>query len=69
MSEMWHAMSLEVSGTFLPSECPLVSHVITSFAKHYSPAMITIPEDQELVEKIKVLRPLNEVKNDQINYH
>lgn len=45
MSEMWHAMSLEVSGTFLPSECPLVSHVITSFSKHYSPAMITIPED------------------------
>lgn len=30
-SEMWHAMGLETSGTFLPSECPLVSHVILSF--------------------------------------
>lgn len=30
-SEMWHAMALETSGTFLPSECPLVSHVIMSY--------------------------------------
>ncbi len=30
-SELWHAMGLETSGTFLPSECPLVSHVIQSF--------------------------------------
>ena len=30
-SEMWHGMALETSATFLPSECPLVSHVITSF--------------------------------------
>jgi hypothetical protein len=30
-SEMWHATALENSGTFLPSECPLVSHVIMSY--------------------------------------
>jgi hypothetical protein len=30
-SEMWHAMALETSGTFLPSECPLVSHIIMSY--------------------------------------
>ena len=30
-SEMWHAMALETCGTFLPSECPLVSHMIMSF--------------------------------------
>lgn len=30
-SEMWHAMALEVSSTFLPSECPLVSHIIMSY--------------------------------------
>ena len=30
-SEMWHAMALESCGTFLPSECPLVSHMIMSF--------------------------------------
>ena len=43
-SEMWHAMALEASSTFLPSECPLVSHVIMSFQKHHSPAMTSIPE-------------------------
>lgn len=30
-SEMWHAMALEAAGTFLPSECPLVSHIIVSY--------------------------------------
>ena len=68
-SEMWHAMALETCGTFLPSECPLVSHMIMSFQKHHSPAMTSIPEDTVLDEDIKVLRPLNEVKMDQINYH
>jgi len=37
-SEMWHAMALENSCTFLPSECPLVSHIIMSYQKHHSPA-------------------------------
>ena len=68
-SEMWHAMALETCGTFLPSECPLVSHMIISFQKHHSPSMTTIPEDSLLTEDITVLRPLNEVKMDSINYH
>jgi len=68
-SEMWHAMALEACGTFLPSECPLVSHMIISFQKHHSPSMATIPEDEVLNEQLTVLRPLNEVKMDQINYH
>ena len=68
-SEMWHAMALETCGTFLPSECPLVSHMIMSFQKHHSPAMTSIPENGVLDEAIMVLRPLNEVKMDQINYH
>jgi hypothetical protein len=63
-SEMWHAMALETSGTFLPSECPLVSHIIMSYQKHHSPAMTAIPEDEPLVEELKVVRPLNEIKND-----
>lgn len=66
---MWHAMGLETSGTFLPSECPLVSHIIISFQKHHSPAMTVIPEAGPLQESVKVLRPLNQVKMDLINYH
>ena len=30
-SEMWHGKALETSCTFLPSECPLVSHIIMSY--------------------------------------
>mmetsp|Transcript_7569 Transcript_7569/g.6917 ORF Transcript_7569/g.6917 Transcript_7569/m.6917 type:complete len:90 (+) Transcript_7569:1144-1413(+) len=66
---MWHAMALENSGTFLPSECPLVSHIIMSYQKHHSPALTAIPEDEALTEELKVVRPLNEIKNDSVNYH
>ena len=66
---MWHATALETSGTFLPSECPLVSHIIMSYQKHHSPALTSIPEDGVLEEELKVIRPLNEIKNDSVNYH
>ena len=66
---MWHSMALECCATFLPSECPLVSHIIMSYQKHHAPVMTVIPEDGELDEEIKVLRPLNDVKMDQVNYH
>jgi hypothetical protein len=66
-------MALETAGTFLPSECPLVSHVIMSYQKHHSPALTTIPEDEPLFEELKVVRPLNEIKSgggsDVVNYH
>jgi hypothetical protein len=74
-SEMWHAMALEAAGTFLPSECPLVSHIILSYQKHHSPALTTIPEDEPLFEELKVVRPLNEIRNtcngssEVVNYH
>lgn len=66
---MWHAQALEASSRFLPSECPLVAHVITNYQKHHSPVLSTIPEDDIVDEPLKVIRPLNEVKNDNINYH
>lgn len=69
LSEMWHAQALEASARFLPSECPLVAHVITNYQKHHSPALTIIPEDEELKEDLRVVRPLNEVKNDNINYY
>lgn len=31
--------------------------------------MTAIPEHQQLMESVKVLRPLNQVKMDSINYH
>jgi hypothetical protein len=30
-SEYWHAKSLEVAASFLPSDCPLLNHVLLSY--------------------------------------
>jgi hypothetical protein len=49
-SEYWHAKSLELAGTFLPSDCPLFSHIFLSYQKHHSPSQQTIPEDFESEE-------------------
>ncbi len=36
-SEFWHAKALEIACCFLPAECPLVTHVFSSYQKHHSP--------------------------------
>ena len=36
-SEKWQAQAIECACTFLPTECPLVGHVIQSYQKHHSP--------------------------------
>lgn len=41
-SEFWHAKSLEVAATFLPSDCPLLNHVLLSYQKHHAPSQISI---------------------------
>lgn len=37
-SEYWHAKALEVVCSFLPSECPLLNHVLLSYQKHHEPS-------------------------------
>lgn len=32
---MWHAKALHTSSVFLPADCPLVSHVMSSYVKHH----------------------------------
>ena len=68
-SEMWHGKALEISSTLLPSECPLVGHVITSYNKHHAPVSQSIPENEPLIEELTVIHPLNEAKTDTVNYH
>jgi len=36
-SEFYHGKALEIGVTFLPSECPLVNHILMSYTKHHSP--------------------------------
>jgi len=34
-TERWHRIAVEIVSKFLPSECPLVAHIISSYQKHY----------------------------------
>jgi hypothetical protein len=38
-SEFWHAKALQIACCFLPSDCPLVTHIFTNYQKHHSPLL------------------------------
>jgi hypothetical protein len=54
-SEFWHAKALEISCSFLPSECPLVTHILTSYQKHHSPVQAHIVSILPYFYVIKIL--------------
>lgn len=56
-SEFWHGKALEISCGFLPSESPLVTHILSSYQKHHAPVQQSIPEDEEEDQGLKVVRP------------
>lgn len=64
---------MELAITFLPSESPLVSHVIMSYEKHHSPSNLPIPEDNTQDVKVRVVRQLTGVESNRlqpiIRYH
>ena len=41
-SRYWHKAAVELVCTFLPAECPLVGHIISSYEKHNSLAQEVI---------------------------
>ena len=41
-SEYWHGKAVEMVISFLPSESPLVSHILMSYEKHHSPSNMII---------------------------
>ena len=57
-SEYFHGKALEIACSFLPSECPLVNHILMSYQKHHAPSHQTIKETQECSEDLKIIRPL-----------
>ena len=57
-SEYWHAKALELACTFLPSECPLLNHILLSYQKHHDPAKQPIREDEETSDILSILRPI-----------
>ena len=57
-SEYFHGKALEVACSFLPSEWPLVNHILMSYQKHHAPSQQVIKENQEWDEDLKIIRPL-----------
>lgn len=55
-SEYWHGKAVEIAISFLPSESPLVSHILMSYEKHHSPSNLPIPEDNSQDVKVRVVR-------------
>lgn len=66
-SEYWHAKSLEIACTFLPSECPLLKHILLSYQKHHDPSNHAIKENEAASDTISVLRPIAGVENSKFN--
>jgi|TARA_B110001450_G_scaffold238776_1_gene246070 hypothetical protein len=62
-SELWHTVSLEIACSFLPSDCPLLNHILLSYQKHHSPSQTAIPEDKVTDEKLRVIKPLYGIDN------
>ena len=62
-SELWHTMSLDIACSFLPSDCPLLNHILLSYQKHHAPSQTQIPENSTLEEKLRVIKPLSGIDN------
>jgi hypothetical protein len=63
-SEYWHAKALELACSFLPSECPLLNHILISYQKHHSPSHQTIQEEGQNADKLQVIRPLMGIESN-----
>jgi len=65
-SEYWHGKAVELAISFLPSESPLVSHILMSYEKHHSPSNMAIPEDQQQDVKVRVVRQITGVDSNRL---
>jgi len=60
-AEYWHGKAVELAINFLPSNAPLVKHIVTSYQKHHAPSNDKIPEDEELNSDVEVFKAQNGV--------
>lgn len=61
-SEYWHSKSLELACVFLPSECPLLNHILLSYQKNHSPIQYTIPEGNDYEDSLRVIKPMKGIQ-------
>jgi len=62
-SEYWHTKSIEVACSFLPSDCPLLNHILLSYQKHHAPSQSSIPENVNTSEYLRVIKPVGGIEN------
>lgn len=62
-SEFWHTKSLEVACCFLPSDCPLLNHILLSYQKHHAPSQSSIPENVNTNEYLRMVKPVAGIEN------
>ena len=62
-SEYWHTKSLEVACSFLPSDCPLLNHILLSYQKHHAPSQSSIPENVNTSDYLRVVKPVPGIEN------
>jgi hypothetical protein len=65
-SEYWHGKAVELAISFLPSESPLVSHILMSYEKHHSPSSMAIPEDDSQDVKVRVVRQISGIDSNKL---
>ena len=65
-SEYWHGKAVEIAATFLPSESPLVSHIMMSYEKHHSPSAQSIPETEQTESHVKIIRQIKGVDSNKL---
>ena len=63
-SEYWHGKAVELAVNFLPSNAPLVKHIVTSYQKHHSPSNDKIPENEEVNEAVEMFKAQNGIMSD-----
>lgn len=63
-SEFFHGKALDIAAGFLPSECPLVNHILMSYQKHHAPSQQVIQEGEEYEEDLKIIRPLQGIESN-----
>jgi len=47
-----------VASSCLPSDCPLLNHVLLSYQKHHAPSNSAIPESQSQSEQVQIVHPI-----------
>lgn len=55
-SEFYHKKAVEIACLFLPGQCPILKHYITTYNKNYGNELPTISEDNTINKEIYITK-------------